>query len=147
MSRSVSVTPQAPQALRGDQIEKQFLWDRGQRLKIIVKRGQPSNIRGVRLPGGQGTRGAQGLKGNNQGEMGKSQNWVLGGGWELDHEGLEAWKGCGVRERLVRGQRTWGSEVRVSPHLAGSAVRPSGQRGTPGHPWGQQGGRRGGPGA
>lgn len=38
MSRPVSVTPQAPQALRGNQIEKQLLWGRGQRLKFIVKR-------------------------------------------------------------------------------------------------------------
>lgn len=109
MSRPVSVTPQAPQALRGDQIKKQLLWGRGQKLKFIDKRGQPSNIRGVKLSGGQGTRGAQGLKGYNQGETGKSQNWVDRGGWELDHEGLEARKGSGVRERLVKGQGAWGS--------------------------------------
>lgn len=89
MSWPVSVTPQAPQALRGDQIEKQLLWVRSQRLEFIVKRSQPSNVRGVRLLGGQGTRGAQSLKGNNQGEMGKGQNWVDGRGWEPDQEGLE----------------------------------------------------------
>lgn len=38
MSRPVSVTPQAPQALRGNQIEKQLLWGRGQRLQFIVER-------------------------------------------------------------------------------------------------------------
>lgn len=38
MSRPVSVTPQAPQALRGNQIKKQLLWNRDQRLQFIVKR-------------------------------------------------------------------------------------------------------------
>lgn len=37
MSWPVSVTPQAPQALRGDQTEKQLLQGRGQRLRFIVK--------------------------------------------------------------------------------------------------------------
>lgn len=74
MSWPVSMTPQAPQALRGDQIEKQLLQGRGQRLRFIVKRGQPSNIKGVRISGGQGTKGAQGVKGNNQGEREKGQN-------------------------------------------------------------------------
>ena len=37
MSWPVSVTPQASQALRGDQIEKKLLEGRGQRLKFIVK--------------------------------------------------------------------------------------------------------------
>lgn len=37
MSWPVSVTPQAPQALRGDQTEKQLLQDRGQTLNLRVK--------------------------------------------------------------------------------------------------------------
>lgn len=71
MSRPVSVTPQASQALRGDQMEKQLLWSRGQRSRFGVKWAQPSNIRGVRITGGQETKGERALKGNNHGEGGK----------------------------------------------------------------------------
>lgn len=37
MSWPVSVTPEASQTLRGDQIKKQFLQGRGQRLQFRVK--------------------------------------------------------------------------------------------------------------
>lgn len=94
MSWSVSVTPQGPQALRGDQIEKQLLWGRGQRLKFIVRSSQPPNIRGLRLSGGQGTRGAEDLKDNNQGD-GRWGRSKPGGQMRLGAE----WGWTGVRDR------------------------------------------------
>lgn len=62
MSRPVSVTPQAPQALRGNEIEKQLLWGRGQRLQFVVKRAS-FPILGVRISGGQGTQRGTGFEG------------------------------------------------------------------------------------
>lgn len=137
MSWPVSVTPQASQTLRGDQIEKQLLQGRAHGLKWTV--GQTGfQSRGAEALKWPGTSRAQSsrmtAKEGEEGREGQSRR------------GKSNSRSIGSKERLVRGQSV-GSKVKVSPHLAGSAVRPSGQRGTPGHPWGQQGNRQEGPGA
>lgn len=78
-----SQDPTGPQALRGDQIENSSLQGRGKRLKFTVMRSafQCQGCGGFRWPRNQ--RGMGGLKGNNQGETGKGQNWVTeeAGSW------------------------------------------------------------------
>lgn len=85
MTRPVSMTPQGPQALRGDQTEKQFLQSRGQRLKVRVRGDPPSTSRGARFSGGQGTRGAQGVKGHTPKGKRDRGGWMRKG-WKQGEE-------------------------------------------------------------
>lgn len=99
MAWPIAVTPEGPQALRRDQVEKQFLQSRKQGLKVRVRGDEVSAIRGVRISGGQGTRGAQGVKGHAPQGEGEWRRLGAGSG-----RGGSKERGDGSRGEVSKGE-------------------------------------------